>query len=54
MASLDYNALRAQTLFSSSEEEAVTVNTRALVLCFPLQDAHFYVANRCGGSYTDR
>ena len=35
MAALDYNALRAQTLFSSLEEEAVTVNTRALVLCLP-------------------
>ncbi|KAI5803996.1 hypothetical protein DFH27DRAFT_481023 [Peziza echinospora] len=31
MAALDYNALRAQTLVSSHEEEAVTVNTRALI-----------------------
>lgn len=39
MAALDYNALRAQTLHSSREEEAVTVNTRALVRhqvsCYP-------------------
>lgn len=27
----DYNDLRAQTLGSAQEEEAVTVNTRALV-----------------------
>ncbi|KAF8427555.1 hypothetical protein EV426DRAFT_545323 [Tirmania nivea] len=31
MAAFDYNALRAQTLHSSREEEAVTVNTRALI-----------------------
>lgn len=30
----DYNALRAQTLVSAQEEEAVTVNTRALVAFF--------------------
>jgi hypothetical protein len=28
----DYNVLRAQTLGSAQEEEAVTVNTRALVI----------------------
>jgi hypothetical protein len=27
----DYNALRAQTLRSENDEEAVTVNTRALI-----------------------
>lgn len=31
MAAFDYNALRTQTLHSREEEEAVTVNTRALV-----------------------
>ncbi|RPB25707.1 hypothetical protein L211DRAFT_822540 [Terfezia boudieri ATCC MYA-4762] len=31
MAAFDYNALRTQTLHSSHEEEAVTVNTRALI-----------------------
>lgn len=31
MAALDYGALRAQTLHSGRDEEAVTVNTRALV-----------------------
>ncbi|KAF8472133.1 hypothetical protein BDZ91DRAFT_491432 [Kalaharituber pfeilii] len=31
MAAFDYNALRAQTLHSTHEEEAVTVNTRALI-----------------------
>jgi hypothetical protein len=31
MAAIDYNALRAQTLGSGRDEEAVTVNTRALI-----------------------
>jgi hypothetical protein len=31
MAALDYNALRAQTMGSGGDEEAVTVNTRALI-----------------------
>ncbi|KAJ9654801.1 hypothetical protein H2198_006240 [Neophaeococcomyces mojaviensis] len=31
MAALDFNALRAQTLDSGADEEAVTVNTRALI-----------------------
>lgn len=31
MAALDFNALRAQTMGSSADEEAVTVNTRALI-----------------------
>ncbi len=29
--SIDYNALRAQTMGSGNDEEAVTVNTRALI-----------------------
>ncbi len=28
---IDYNALRAQTIESGNDEEAVTVNTRALI-----------------------
>jgi len=31
MAAIDFNALRAQTLDSGADEEAVTVNTRALI-----------------------
>ena len=31
MAQVDYNALRAQTMGSGNDEEAVTVNTRALI-----------------------
>jgi hypothetical protein len=31
----DYSALRAQTIGSTQEEEAVTVNTRALVRIYP-------------------
>lgn len=31
----DYSALRAQTIGSAQEEEAVTVNTRALVCIHP-------------------
>ena len=56
MAALDYNALRAQTLNSSREEEAVTVNTRALVLCPPYIsniEIHFRVANGCQWDNTD-
>ena len=30
-AQIDYNALRAQTMGSGADEEAVTVNTRALI-----------------------
>ena len=30
-SAVDYNALRALTLVSGGEEEAVTVNTRALI-----------------------
>ncbi|KAK5941702.1 hypothetical protein PMZ80_005652 [Knufia obscura] len=31
MAAMDFNALRAQTMHSGADEEAVTVNTRALI-----------------------